>query len=783
MPKPTINKNRSREARVSKREAEVKELESLETAVAAFDIKTNVDHFTDLPLSQQTQKGLKASHFTTLTDIQKRAVPHALMGKDILGAARTGSGKTLAFIIPVLEILYRKKWTQYDGLGALIISPTRELAIQIFEVLRQVGRAHSFSAGLVIGGKDLQSERDRLDRMNILVCTPGRMLQHMDQTAGFEVGSLQVLVLDEADRILDMGFQSTVDAIVDNLPPQRQTLLFSATQTKKISDLARLSLQDPEYVAVHDKSDSATPKSLVQHYIVTPLPDKLDTLYGFMKTHLKTKALVFLSSCKQVRHAFETFCKLHPGVPIMHLHGKQKQSARAEVTARFAAAKCAYLIATDVVARGLDFPAVDWVVQVDAPEDADTYIHRVGRTARYNREGRALLMLCPSEEKGMVATLEAKKVPIEKITIKASKKQTIKDQLQALCFKDVEIKYLAQKAFVSYMRSVYLQRDKETFKIEELPVEEYASSLGLPGAPKIKFGNAARAKALKNAPAKLVETDGESDAEDQDKKKDGEKKVKTKYDRMFERRNQDVLADHRSKLVEHTMDADSDDDFVTLKRTDHALDEETPVVEELVPKKAADPLLKPDSKKKAAEALSKKAMLKYRGNGEKLIFDEEGNAHKLYELEDEASFKKKGDVTEQQKKFVEEERKRVEEADIEDKAQAKEKKREKRRRQLEREREADDNDDSDNDNEVRVELAPYSDNNNDQQPPEEEEEETHQHQPQQPKGGEKRKKKWFEDESENEEERRAKKSKKKVIEVGDLDTLQDYEALAQQLLA
>ena len=187
-----------------------------------------------------------------MTDIQSKSIPISLKGKDVLGAARTGSGKTLAFLIPILERLYRAKWGPNDGLGALIISPTRELAIQIFDVLRKMGCFHTYSAGLVIGGKDLKQEQDRLSRMNILVATPGRLLQHMDQTIGFDASNVQLLVLDEADRILDMGFANTLNAIVENLTKDRQTLLFSATQTKKVKDLARLSLKEPEYVAVRE---------------------------------------------------------------------------------------------------------------------------------------------------------------------------------------------------------------------------------------------------------------------------------------------------------------------------------------------------------------------------------------------------------------------------------------------------------------------------------------------------------------------------------------------------
>lgn len=291
----------------------------------------------------------------------------------------------------MLEKLYHAQWTNYDGLGALIIAPTRELAMQIFDVLRKIGRYHDFSAGLVIGGKSLKEEAERIDRMNILVCTPGRMLQHLDQRFGFNVDDLQILVLDEADRIMDMGFQSAVDGLVEHLPKDRQTLLFSATQSKKVSDLARLSLKDPEYVAVHEAADTATPTALQQHYIVTPLPEKLDTLFGFIKESLKTKIIVFLSSGKQVRFVYETFRQLQPGIPLLHMHGRQKQAARMQVTQRFTSSKHACLFATDVVARGVDFPAVDWVVQLDCPEDVDTYIHRVGRTARYQSKGRAVL--------------------------------------------------------------------------------------------------------------------------------------------------------------------------------------------------------------------------------------------------------------------------------------------------------------------------------------------------------------------------------------------------------
>ncbi|THX16814.1 P-loop containing nucleoside triphosphate hydrolase protein [Aureobasidium pullulans] len=704
--KPTKPK---KQQRATKRKRDDVDVEKLEQQVQDLDPKGSYTSFSDLPLSLPTQEGLKACHFTTLTPIQARAVPLALHGSDILGAAKTGSGKTLAFIVPVLENLYRKQCVGQDaGLGAMIIAPTRELAIQIFDVLVKIGRkGHLFSAGLVIGGKSLQEEQNALARMNIVVCTPGRMLQHLSQTALFSVDNVQMLVLDEADRILDMGFQRDLDAILEYLPKDRQTLLFSATQTKRVSDLARLSLRDPEYVSTSEQGESATPKSLQQNYVLTPLPDKLDTLWSFIQTCKKSKIIVFLSSGKQVRFVFEAFRHMQPGIPLLHLHGRQKQTARLDITTKFSHAQHSCMFATDVAARGLDFPAVDWVVQLDAPEDADTYIHRVGRTARYERDGKAVLFLDPSEEEGMLSRLEAKKVPIERISVKQKKQQSIKPQLQNMCFKDPTLKYLGQKAFASYVRSIHIQKDKEVFKLEKLNLEEYAASLGLPGAPKIKFIAGDDAKARKNAPrAKMVDSEDESEGEKEEKKKP---EVRTKYDRMFERKNQDVLADHYSRMINdddiEALDGTqmSDDDLFSVKRRipvqeekDDSSDEEhTPAVADMdLPPGAkavhipgAKDALIIDSKRREKLLKSKKKLLKFKESGQKLVFDDDGNAHQIYELEDEDAFKAKGSAEEQRQKFLEEEAQRVRESDLLDKALAKEKKRAKKEKRKERERE------------------------------------------------------------------------------------------------
>lgn len=247
-----------------------------------------------------------------------------------------------------------------------------------------------------------------------------------------------------------MGFAKTLTALLSHLPKSRQTLLFSATQTQSVSDLARLSLQDPAPIGLGGPGDirgklAMTPQNLEQHYLICNLDEKLSILWGFIKSHLQSKVLVFMSSGKQVRFVYETFCKMQPGVSLIHLHGKQKQTARLTMYNKFISSKQAVLFATDIAARGLDFPSIDWVLQMDAPEDADTYIHRVGRTARYESKGKGLLFLMPSEVEGMLAALERKKVQVQKIKIRTSKANSIQNQLQTLAFQDPELKYLGQR--------------------------------------------------------------------------------------------------------------------------------------------------------------------------------------------------------------------------------------------------------------------------------------------------------------------------------------------------
>ncbi len=377
--------------------------------------------------------------------------------------------------------------------------------------------------------------------MNIVVATPGRLMQHLEQTAGFDVDRVCVLVLDEADRILDMGFRDQMVRILDYLPPGnssdedidnmddddgsggRQTMLFSATQTKRVADLAALSLYKPEYLGVHDKESSKTPKGLEQSVMVVPLQHKLDAIFSFIKSHLKSKTIIFFSSCSQVRHVWEVFCKMQPGVPLMALHGKLSQAIRTKLYFDFLQRPHAVLFATDVASRGLDFPSVDWVVQADAPEDVDMYIHRVGRTARYTSGGKALLVLLPQEEEGMINALKESKITVKSLSLNPKKAVMISKKAAAVVAASPDMNLLAKKAFKSYIRSIHLMPNKQIFPgVMGLPLEEYAYSLGLASMPTIRFlkklKNREEERKKKNVDYKLLQLKDEIKKERLEKK-------------------------------------------------------------------------------------------------------------------------------------------------------------------------------------------------------------------------------------------------------------------------
>ena len=470
-----------------------------------------VDSFAKLPISLKTLKGLKENDFTVPTKVQRTTLIHSLKGSDVVAAAKTGSGKTLGFVIPLLDLLFRNKWSIADGLGAVIITPTRELAYQIYELIKKVGKHHNFSSALVIGGKDWKYEKYSVSRCNILICTPGRLHHHITAYSDFDCSKVQILVLDEADMCLSMGFADDMNAIFDELPQDKQTLLFSATQTKEVKDLVRAGCKSPVFCSVHEHSKTSTPKTLKESYLVCDVHDKLNFLWSFLKHHKKNKTLVFFATCKQVRFINSIFRQLRPGLPVLNIHGAMHQLRRMAVYDEFCRKEHAVLFATDVAARGLDIPSVDWVLQYDCPEDETTYIHRAGRTARYSQNGEAILLVTPNEEENMINKLKRKNIPIEKIAADPKKLQRIQRSVENILVKHNHIFLEAQRAFKSYLKNIALMRNKDVFDPFSIDLDEYAKSLGLEVTPRIRFLEKRQKK------SKIVQVvDAEEDSDDDD---------------------------------------------------------------------------------------------------------------------------------------------------------------------------------------------------------------------------------------------------------------------------
>ncbi|KAB7504128.1 ATP-dependent RNA helicase HAS1, partial [Armadillidium nasatum] len=406
---------------------------------------------------ERTLRAIKEMGYETMTDIQAKAIPKLLKGFDLRGTAKTGSGKTLAFLIPVVELLVKQNFKSFYGTGSIIVSPTRELSMQIVKVLEGI---------------------------NIIVSTPGRLLDHLQNTPVFVYKKLRCLVLDEADRILDVGFEEELRQIIKLLPKNRKNMLFSATKTEKINEIAKLTLKK-NMVDIDVDSDKvqATAEGLTQTYIVCPMEKKFLVLCNFLKRCTKKKVMVFFNSCLAVKFYGQLLNNI--GIQAKSIHGRHEQEKRTDLLFNnFSEATSGILMCTDVVARGLDFPAVDWIVQYDPPDDPKNYIHRVGRTARAGGEGDALLFLCENEI-GFIDYLKNCKISVDEMEIEWSKIANIQSELENRVRNSVFLLKCARRAFLSYVRAYEFHSLKDIFDITKLDLDKVSKCFLLPNVPRV----------------------------------------------------------------------------------------------------------------------------------------------------------------------------------------------------------------------------------------------------------------------------------------------------------
>jgi ATP-dependent RNA helicase DeaD len=347
-----------------------------------------LQEFAHLGVSQPLQETLKKNGIAVPTPIQEKAIPVLLEGKDVMAQAQTGTGKTISFILPILDRISLEK----NDIQALIISPTRELAIQITNEFTKF-KSNDVNVLAVYGGQDVDRQLKRLTgTVHIVVGTPGRLLDHLRRKT-IELENVSMLVLDEADQMLHIGFINEVEAIMAETSTQRQTMLFSATLTQQVTSLAKKYMKSPVSIKVAD--EYKTLEEIEQIVYETTDRAKQATLCNLLEEHRPFLAVIFCRTKRRVSNLYEGLKGL--GYNCDELHGDLSQSKREKVMERFRKAEIQYLIATDVASRGLDVEGVTHVYNYDIPEDVDSYIHRIGRTGRAGGKGQAITIIAPKD--------------------------------------------------------------------------------------------------------------------------------------------------------------------------------------------------------------------------------------------------------------------------------------------------------------------------------------------------------------------------------------------------
>ena len=369
--------------------------------------------FTEFNFHPNLLEGIEASNYENATPVQERVIPPIMAGKDVIASAQTGTGKTAAFLLPVMNRLLNN---HVDGqVGALIIVPTRELAIQISQHMEGLSYFTHLSSIAIYGGTDAQSfvaEKKALQMgADIIVCTPGRMIAHLNM--GYvNLKGLQFLVLDEADRMLDMGFQDDINKILQTLPSKRQNLLFSATMPVKIRQLAKKILHDPAEVNI---AISKPPEKIIQKAFVVYEQQKLPLIKKLLKETPYKNALIFCSRKQTVKQLTKELKQ--GGFNIAEIHSDLEQAERESVLSAFTAGRIPVLVATDILSRGIDIDTIDVVINYDVPGDGEDYVHRIGRTARADGDGAAFTLIGDKEQQKFAAIEQLLEKEVEKAEV------------------------------------------------------------------------------------------------------------------------------------------------------------------------------------------------------------------------------------------------------------------------------------------------------------------------------------------------------------------------------
>lgn len=356
--------------------------------------------FTEFGFDERLMEGIEASNYQVATAVQEQVIPLILKNKDIIASAQTGTGKTAAFLLPIINKILTEP-SNVDAITALVIVPTRELAIQIAQHLEGLSYFTNVSSIAVYGGGDghafVQEKKALSQGADFVVCTPGKMMAHI-KMGYVKLQELKYLILDEADRMLDMGFYDDIMFIIKQLPPKRQNLLFSATMPPKIRTLAKTILQNPEEVNI---SISKPPEKIIQQAYLVYDAQKIPLILHLLKEKVFKAVLIFCSSKLSVKELTRTLKrnKINAG----EIHSDLDQGLREDILIQFKSGRLPVLVATDILSRGIDIDNIDLVINYDVPHDGEDYVHRIGRTARAEADGTAYTLVSLKEQRKFMA--------------------------------------------------------------------------------------------------------------------------------------------------------------------------------------------------------------------------------------------------------------------------------------------------------------------------------------------------------------------------------------------
>jgi len=420
-----------------------------------------INCFEDLSLSKEVLSGIEELGFESLFPIQAQAIGPLLEGKDVIGQAHTGTGKTAAFGIPMIDRLISGN----NGVQGLILEPTRELAVQTAEHIRQLCKYTNYKVLAIYGGSSIQRQIDKLNRgIHIVVGTPGRIIDHIKRRT-LKLGKVRMVVLDEADRMLDMGFIKDIDYILSKVPAERQTSLFSATIDQSVWNICNRYLKNAEKILV--SKDEIALTQIDQHYVVVNPRDKLDILCSILDNQPVDRAIIF---CKTRRGTSKVANKLKArGYDAKPLHGGFTQSQRNFAVNSFRKGKLQFLIATDVAARGLDIEGITHIINYDIPLDALVYFHRIGRTARMGLEGTAITLVSYGQMSELNRIKALTKTAIEELKgYHASKREPLKTYkgICADCGNECKVPFKPERNRPIYCKKCWGRRRPAIVRVE-----------------------------------------------------------------------------------------------------------------------------------------------------------------------------------------------------------------------------------------------------------------------------------------------------------------------------